>query len=162
MTSLFLFIYGPIRDEKRRKICKLLSLSRWFSSSLPSSFPSLLFAENFYNFSFFLLSRCVSCIFTLVFMLSLDGCWWGLLKSLEMFDGHEFMFNWCGISRVWSCLLIYMKELRSAENRTHRVCMSFEFSGFNTDVFAFLWYLFINSRLLYENSRIWITSFRWV
>ena len=104
---------------------------RWAAKQILQTsfpFPILLFllafifinfqlAENFCNSSFFLFSRCVSCIFTLVFMLSLDDCWWELFKSLEIFYCHEFMFNWCGISRVWSCLLVYMKELKGAEKQ---------------------------------------------
>ena len=46
----------------------------------------------------------------LFFMFTLDDCWWELFKSWEMFYCHEFMFNWDGISRVWSYLLVYMKE----------------------------------------------------
>ena len=140
MTLLFLLYINQWDERRRDKFLHISSSSRFFSSSPFSSSPRLGFAEIFCCPHLFLLSRWVSCIFTLVFMLSLDDCWWELFKSLEMFYYHEFMFNWHGISRVWSCLLVYMKELRSAENRTHRVCMSSEFSGFNTDVFAFLWY----------------------
>ena len=62
----------------------------------------------------------------------------GCSKPLEMFYCHEFMFNLHGISRGRSCFLVYMKEVRSAENRTPRVCLNSEFFGCNTDVFAFL------------------------
>ena len=75
----------------------------------------------------------ISCFLWMIFD---EGC----SKTLEMLYCHEFIFNWHGISRVWSCLIVYMKELRSVENKTHRVCMSFEFFGFITEVFAFLWY----------------------
>ena len=37
----------------------------------------------------------------------------------------------------FEALLVYLKELRIAENRRHRVCMMSEFFGFDTDVFAF-------------------------
>ena len=140
LTLLFLLYINQWDVRRRDKFLHISSSSHFFSPSPFSSSSNFPFAGNFCNTPFFVVLRWVSCIFTLVFMLSLDDCWWELFKLLEMFYCHEFMFNWCGISRVWSCLLVYMKELRSAANRTHRVCMSSKFSGFNTDVFAFLWY----------------------
>ena len=71
-------------------------------------------------------------------MFFLDDCWWELFKSLEMIYCHEFMFICYRISRIWSCILVNMKELRSVENKTHRVCMMFEFSRFNTDMLTVL------------------------
>ena len=139
LTFLFLFI-RPIGGKEKENFCNLLLPSRLFFSSLSPSSPSFPLAGISTAPSFFLLSRFVSWVFTLVLHVLWDDCWWNLFKSWEMFYGHGFMVVWCGISRVWSCLLVYMKELGSAENKTHRVCMSFEFSGFNTDVFAFLWY----------------------
>ena len=62
----------------------------------------------------------------------------GCSKPLVMFYCHEFMFNLHGISRGRSYFLVYMKEARSAETRTPRVCLNSEFFGCNTDVFAFL------------------------
>ena len=56
---LFFSLYKPIGREEKEKFCTLLLPSRFFSSSLPSSSPSILLAENFCNSSFFLLSRLV-------------------------------------------------------------------------------------------------------
>ena len=83
----------------------------------------------------------------LLSMFSLDDCWWDLFLSLEMLYYHKFMFIWCGKLRVCSCLEVYVKELSSAENMTHWVCWNSEFSGCNTEVFAFLWYL-VDNRLM--------------
>ena len=87
-----------------------------------------------------LLLRLVPWVLHLFLMFSLSDCWWELVLSLEMLYYHEFMFICWGISRGKNCFLGCMTELRSAENRTPRTCMSSEFSGFYTDVFAILWY----------------------
>ena len=78
--------------------------------------------------------------FSLAFHAWMKDCYCELLKAVRVLFCHEFMFIWREKSRVCSCSEVYVKELNSAENRTHRTCMSSEFFGFNTDVFAFLWY----------------------
>ena len=103
-------------------------------------FSKIRFCWKFCSLQLFLVLRCVSWVLHLfscvLWMIVYESC----SKPLEMFYCHEFMFNWHGISRGKSCFLVYMKEVRSAENRTPRVCLNSEFSGCNTDVFAFLWY----------------------
>ena len=89
---------------------------------------------------FFLVSRFVSCIFILAFHVFLDGCWWNLFKSLGMFYCHEIRFNWHGKSRGRNCFLVIWQKWKVQKNRTLRVCMNSEFFGFNTEVFAILWY----------------------
>ena len=116
------------------------SLSRFFFSCYCSSSSSLCFAGNCCSSLLFLLLRLVPWVLHLFLMFSLSECWWELFLSLEMLYYHEFMFICWGISRGKNCFLDCMTELRSAENRTPRTCMSSEFSGFYTDVFAFLWY----------------------
>ena len=122
------------------KLQKFLLLSRFFLSSYYSSSPSSSFAGNFCTSSFLLALRCVFLSFSLVFHALMKDCCCQLLKAVRMLFCHESMFIWCGKSRVCSCLEVYVKELNSAENRTHRTCMSSEFFGFNTYVFPFLWY----------------------
>ena len=129
----FFSLYKPIEEKMRSNF---LSLSLLISVSLLLHHFHLLQAFLCWKSAtpiFFLLLRCV-------FHVCLDNCWWELFKSWEMFYCHEIMFNWDGISRIWSCLLVNMKELRSAKNRTHRVCMMSELFRFDTDVFAFFWY----------------------
>ena len=116
------------------------SLSRFFLSSYCSSSSTSFFAENFCSTPFFLVLRCVSCVFTLAFYVFFGWLLMGvdhIIKNALLSWIHVYLL-WN--IKIWSCLRVYMKELRSAENRTHRVCMSSEFFGFNTDVFAFLWY----------------------
>ena len=137
----FFSLYIDQLEEERRKISA--TFSSLPDSSLPlflhllQGFVLLKFAAPFHFFCF---QGLFLKFLHLFFMFALDDCWWELFKSLEMFYCHEFMFICYGISRVWSCLLVYVKELRSPKNRTHTVCMMSEFSGFNTDVFAFFWY----------------------
>ena len=137
---LFFSLYKPIGREEKGKFCNVLLPSRFFSSSLPSSSPSILVAENFCNSSFFLLSRWVFLSFSLVFHAWMKYCCCEFLKAVRVLFIHEFVFIWCGKSRVCSCLEVYVKELSSAENRTHWVCWNSEFSGCNTELFAFLDY----------------------
>ena len=68
---------------------------------------------------------------------------WLLMGSVHII--RNVLLSWIHVYlfrniKDWSCLEVYVKELNSAENRTHRTCMSSKFSRFNTDVFAFLWY----------------------
>ena len=97
----------------------------------------------------------------LFLMFALDDCWWELFKSLEMFHFHEITFNWDGISRIWSCILVNMKELKSAENRTQSMHDVRIFWVWYRCVCIFLIF-FLDSRLPYENSCFWITWFHWV
>ena len=140
MTFLFsLYIANRKRGEERN-LQNFLLLSRFFLSSYCSSSSTSSFAGNFCTLPFFLVVRCVFLSFSLVFHAWMKDCCCELLKAIRVLFCHEFMFIWCGKSRVCNCFLVYMKELNSAENRTHCVCWNSEFSGCNTDVFAFLWY----------------------
>ena len=161
MTLLFFALYKPIRRDFERNFCtSLLSFPFLFSSPF-SSFSSYYLLKFSTATHLLLLLKCVFLSFYTCFHVLWDDCWWNLFKSWEMFYGHGFMVVWCGISRVWSCLLVYMKELRSAENRTQSM----------HDVWIFwIWYrcvcifliFFLDSRLPYENFGFWITSFHWV
>ena len=138
---LFFSLY--IANRKRWeeiKLQKSLLLSRFFLYSYCSSSSSFYFARNFCSSLLLLLLRFVSWVLHLFLMLSLNDCWWGLFQTIR-----NALLSWIHVYvlwniKGWSCLRVFMKEMRSAENRTPRVCMSSEFFGFNTDVFAFLWY----------------------
>ena len=103
-------------------------------------FLKLSLCRNFCTSSFLLALRCVFLSFSLAFHAWMKDCCCVLLKAVRVLFCHEFMFIWWVKSIVYSCLEVYVKELSSAENRTHRVCLNSEFSGCNTDVFAFSWY----------------------
>ena len=128
-------------DEGRRdKFLHFFSSSRFFSSSpfsSSSNSPLLEFSTalifSCFQGDFLEFLHLFSCV---LWMIVDESC----SKPLGMLYCHEFMFICCGISRGRSCFLVYMKEVRSAENRTPRVRLNSEFSGCNTDVFAFLWY----------------------
>ena len=127
----------------REEEIKFLSLFFLFSFLLFISifiFSKVKFCWKFCSLQLFLVVRCVFLSFSLAFHAWTKDCFYELLKAVRVLFCHEFMFNWHGISRGRSCFLVYMKEVRSAENRTSRVCLNSEFSGCNTDVFAFLWY----------------------
>ena len=105
------FLYKPIRRGKLRQIFAFsFSHSRPLISSPSSSSSKFFLAENSKALQFFLLSRFVSWVFTLVLHVLWDACWWFSFKSWEMFYCHEIMFVWYEISRIWSCLLVNMKE----------------------------------------------------
>ena len=104
-------LYKVSKREKRDQISAFsFSPSHSLLSSPFSSSPKFFFAEISAAPHLFLLSRFVSWVFTFVLHVLWDDCWWGSFKSWEMFYFHEFMFIWYGISKIWSCLLVNMKE----------------------------------------------------
>ena len=135
--SLYL---NQLEEWRGDKFLHISSSSRFFSPSPFSSSSNFSFAGISATSHLFLLSRRVSCIFTLVFMLSLDGCWWGLFKSLEMFYGHEYMFNWDGISRFEAVFWYVWKnrEVQKTEHLEHAWVSNF--LGLIQMCLHFFWY----------------------
>ena len=78
-----------------------------------------------------------------------DGCS-NHYKCFMIMNSCLFIVEYQGLKLSKS---IY-ERIEKCRNRTYRVCMSFEFSGFDTVVFAFFLIFFIDSRLQYENFEI--------
>ena len=140
ILTLFFSLYRPIGEEKRRKILRFSPPFPMVPLLLLFIFFNLLFCINFLHTSILLGLRCVSCVFTLAFYVFFGWLLMGVVHIIR-----NVLLSWINVYLLrnikdWNCLRVSMTELRSAENRTPRTCMSSEFFGFNTDVFAFLWY----------------------
>ena len=130
-----------MEERRRKKLQKFLLPFPILLLLLLFIFFKFMFCWNFCTSSFLLALRCVFLSFSLAFHAWMKDCCCKLLKAVRVLFCHEFMFNWHGISRGRSCFLVYMKEVRSTENRTPRVCLNSEFSRCNTVRPSSLWNL---------------------
>ena len=117
----FLFsLFKPI-GRKEKGLTSEISPPFPDSSSLSTvHLLQVMFCWNFRTSSFLLALRCVFLSFSLAFHAWMKDYCCKLLKAVRVLFCHEFMFNWHGISRGKNCFLVYMKEVRSAENSSKK------------------------------------------